>query len=155
MSRPEKNHRNYSQEGAGHTEGETAGKWTVLAIVSIGIFMATLDSSIVNISLPKISLDFHVPLSGIVEWVIIAYLVIIVSLLLLRGRLSDMVGHKLLWVTGIGIFTIGSVLCSIAPSLLLLVLFQSLQDVGAAAMMAVSPAMIARSFPQSAGGLSG
>ncbi len=146
MSEPEKNHRTPSQEEAGRTEGETAGKWTVLAIASIGIFMATLDASIVNISLPKISLDFHVPLSGIVEWVIIAYLVIIVSLLLTLGRLSDMVGHKLLWVTGIGVFTLGSVLCGLAPSLLLLVLFRGLQGLGAAAMMSVSPAMIARAF---------
>jgi MFS family permease len=58
--------------------------------------MATLDASIVNISLPDISLYFHAPLSGLVEWVIIAYLVVIVSLLLSLGRLSDVVGRKLL-----------------------------------------------------------
>jgi len=47
---------------------ETADKWTVMGIMAIGLFMATLDASIVNISLPKISLSFQVPLSGMVEW---------------------------------------------------------------------------------------
>jgi hypothetical protein len=54
---------------------ETAGKWAMFFLVAIGIFMATLDSSIVNISLPTIARHFGVPLSGAVEWVIIAYLV--------------------------------------------------------------------------------
>ena len=76
--------------------GETADKWTVMGIMAFGLFMATLDASIVNISLPKISLSFHVPLSGMVEWVIIAYLVVIAGLLLTLGRLLDMVGQKLL-----------------------------------------------------------
>lgn len=61
--------------------GETADKWTVMGIMSIGLFMATLDASIVNISLPKISLSFRVPLSGMVEWVIIAYLIVIAGLI--------------------------------------------------------------------------
>jgi MFS family permease len=72
------------------SRGETAAKWTVLGIVAIGVFMATLDASIVNISLPKISLSFHVPLSGTVEWVIIGYLIIIAGILLPLGRLADM-----------------------------------------------------------------
>ncbi len=126
---------------------ETAGKWSVLGIVGIGIFMATLDSSIVNISLPKISSSFHVPLSGLVEWVIIAYLVVIGSLLLTFGRLSDMVGQKLLWLSGLLVFTLGSALCGAAPTLPLLVVFRALQGLGGAAIMSVSPAMTARAFP--------
>ncbi len=127
--------------------GETAGKWTVMGIMAIGLFMATLDSSIVNISLPKISLSFHVPLNGMVEWIIIAYLIVIASLLLTLGRLLDMVGQKLLWVLGLFIFTTSSALCGAAPSLLLLVIFRALQAVGGAMIMAISPAMIARAFP--------
>src|SRR5438128_2255539 len=76
---------------------ERAGKWTVFAIVAIGVFMATLDSSIVNISLPVIAHDFGVPLSGAVEWVIIAYLVVTAGTLLTVGRLADMVGRKAVW----------------------------------------------------------
>jgi len=126
---------------------ETAGKWTVMGIMAIGLFMVCLDASIVNISLPKISLSFHVPLSGMVEWVIIAYLIVIASLLLTLGRLLDMVGQKLLWVLGLSIFTTSSALCGAAPSLLLLVIFRALQAVGGAMIMTVSPVMIARAFP--------
>lgn len=147
MSPPADNLRDFDQAVEVPADRETAGKWTILGIVGIGVFMATLDASIVNISLPKISLSFHVPLSGMVEWVIIAYLVVIVSLLLALGRLSDMVGHKLLWVIGLGIFTLGSMLCGAAPSLLLLVIFRGLQGLGGAVIMAICPAMIARAFP--------
>jgi EmrB/QacA subfamily drug resistance transporter len=126
---------------------ETAGKWTIMGIMAIGLFMVCLDSSIVNISLPKISLSFHVPLSGMVEWIIISYLIVIASLMLTLGRLLDMVGQKLLWVLGLFIFTISSALCGAAPSLLLLVIFRALQAVGGAMIMAISPVMIARAFP--------
>ncbi|HZE21310.1 MAG TPA: DHA2 family efflux MFS transporter permease subunit [Desulfobaccales bacterium] len=138
---------NIAREASSPGHGETAGKWIVLLIVDIGIFMATLDASIVNISLPKISLFFHVPLSGMVEWVIIAYLIVIASLLLILGRLADMVGQKLLWVLGLCIFTLSSALCGAAPSLALLVLFRALQGVGGAMIMALSPAMLTRAFP--------
>ncbi len=143
----QKNHAISSSEVArAPGDGETAGKWTVMAMVDIGAFMATLDASIVNISLPKIALSFDVPLSGLVEWVIIAYLVVIVSVLLTLGRLSDLVGQKLLWVAGLGLFTLGSVLCGAAPTLLMLVISRGLQGLGGAALMSVSPAMTARAF---------
>src|ERR1017187_10773619 len=99
------------------TSGETAGKWSVLAIVAVGVFMATLDSSIVNISLPAIASSFGVPLSGAVEWVIIAYLVITASVLLTVGRLADMIGRKPIWAAGLIIFTGGSAICGASPSL--------------------------------------
>ena len=118
-----------------------------MMIMAFGLFMATLDASIVNISLPKISLSFHVPLSGMVEWIIIAYLIVIASLLLTLGRVLDMVGQKLVWVLGLFIFTTSSALCGAAPSLLLLVIFRALQAVGGAMIMAASPFMITRAFP--------
>src|SRR6266516_5633891 len=90
---------------------EHANKWAVLAILAIGIFMATLDSSIVNISLPTIAHYFGVPLNGAIEWVIIAYLVVVAGTLLTIGRLSDMVGRRLIWVVGVVIFTLGSTMC--------------------------------------------
>jgi hypothetical protein len=77
--------------GAGE---ETAGKWTIFFLVAIGIFMATLDTSIVNISLPLIAQNFGVPLSGAIEWVAIAYLVTTTALLLTAGRLADLLGRK-------------------------------------------------------------
>src|SRR5512135_3115956 len=95
---------------------ETAGKWAVLAIVAIGVFMATLDSSIVNISLPTIARNFGVPLNGLIEWVVIAYLVTTSAVLLTAGRLADMIGRKTVWITGLILFTGSSALCGLSPS---------------------------------------
>lgn len=141
-----------AQGGAGpapaaRQDGETASKWTVLAIVAIGVFMSTLDSSIVNISLPAIARYFGVSLSGAVEWVIIAYLVIIAAVLLTIGRLADMVGRKPIWVAGLIIFTVGSALCGAAPSLGVLVGARAFQGLGGALLFAVSPAMLTTAFP--------
>jgi EmrB/QacA subfamily drug resistance transporter len=122
-------------------------KWAVLAILAIGIFMATLDSSIVNISLPSIAHYFGVPLSGPIEWVIIAYLVAIAGVLLTIGRLADMTGRKILWVAGLIVFTLGSAICGAAPTLLILIIARTFQGLGGALIMSVSPAMLTSAFP--------
>src|SRR5213083_3674619 len=119
---------------------EQANKWAVLVIVAIGVFMATLDSSIVNISLPAIARSFGVPLSGEIEWVIIAYLVVTAGILLTAGRISDMIGRKPIWAAGLIIFTVGSAFCGFAPSLGLLIAARALQGLGGALIMAISPA---------------
>lgn len=129
--------------------GEHAGKWAVLAIVAIGVFMATLDTSIVNISLPSIARAFGVPLGGGIEWVIIAYLVVIAGVLLTTGRLADMLGRKPIWATGLAVFTIGSAICGASPSLGLLIAARALQGLGGAFIMAVGPAMLTDAFPAS------
>src|SRR5579885_1672221 len=122
-------------------------KWAVLAILAIGIFMATLDSSIVNISLPTIGSYFHVPLNGAVEWVIIAYLVVIAGVLLTIGRLADMVGRKNLWAAGLIVFTLGSAICGASPTLLVLIIARAFQGLGGALIMSVSPAILTGAFP--------
>src|SRR5579859_1067055 len=123
-----------SQRGAapsgqldGDTGGERANKWAVFGIIATGVFMSTLDSSIVNISLPTIARYFGVPLSGAIEWVIIAYLVVVAGVLLTTGRLADMLGRKPIWATGLIIFTAGSAICGAAPSLGLLIAARALQ----------------------------
>ena len=126
---------------------ETAGKWAMFSIVAIGIFMATLDSSIVNISLPTIARNFGVPLSGAVEWVIIAYLVATTAILLTAGRLADMIGRKVVWTAGLIIFTASSALCGLAPSLSILIASRTVQGLGAALLTAISPAMLTSAFP--------
>src|SRR5450759_3397037 len=128
---------------------EHASKWAVMAIIAIGVFMATLDTSIVNISLPVIARSFGVPLSGAIEWVIIAYLVVIAGVLLTTGRLSDMIGRKPIWPAGLIIFTLGSAFCGFAPSLGLLITARALQGLGGALIMAISPAMLTSAFPSS------
>jgi EmrB/QacA subfamily drug resistance transporter len=125
------------------------GKWAVFGVVAVGVFMATLDSSIVNISLPAIASAFHHALAGLVEWVIIAYLVVIASLLITIGRLADIVGHKPIWLSGLVIFTTGSAICGASPSLEFLVGARALQGLGGALLMAISPAMLTGAFPSS------
>lgn len=128
-------------------QGRSPNKWAVLAILAIGIFMATLDSSIVNISLPTIATYFQVALNGAVEWVIISYLVVIAGMLLTIGRLADMLGHKILWVAGLVIFTLGSAICGAAPTLLVLIIARTFQGLGGALIMSVAPAMLTGAFP--------
>src|SRR5213594_3603601 len=69
-------------------------KWLTLAVVALGTLMTALDASIVNISLPSIAHTFHTPLGGAIEWVVIAYLVVIAATLLTFGRLSDLVWRR-------------------------------------------------------------
>lgn len=124
-------------------------KWAVFALISVGTFMTTLDSSIVNISLPAIARSFHTPLGGTVEWVLIAYLLVIAATLLTFGRLADLAGRERVWVIGIGVFTVGSLLCGIAPSLPLLVVARAFQGVGGALIFAPAIALLVDAFPRS------
>src|SRR5687767_14124105 len=99
---------------AGASDEMRPGKWSVFCVVAIGVLMATLDSSIVNISLPTIARSFGRPVNGPLQWVIIAYLLVIVALLLTGGRLGDMFGRKRIWQMGLAVFTVGSALCGLA-----------------------------------------
>lgn len=135
------------QRHAQNTNRATPNKWAVFAVLAIGVFMATLDSSIVNISLPTIAHDFGVPLNGAVEWVIISYLVVTAAILLTAGRLADMIGRKIIWVIGLIIFTGGSAICGAAPTLGLLIAARALQGLGGSLLFAASPAMLTSAFP--------
>lgn len=104
--------------------GRQRSKWEAFAIVAPGVFMANLDTSIVNVSLPSIARTFETSLSGPIEWVVIAYLTVIASFLLPTGWLSDRMGRKRLWIVGLTVFTLGSVVCGAAPALFLLIAAQ-------------------------------
>jgi MFS family permease len=119
----------------------------VLALVAVGTFMTTLDSSIVNISLPAIARAFGTPLSGAIEWVVIVYLVVIAALLLTFGRLSDVVGRKPIWIAGLVLFTSGSALCGLSPGLPALIAARAGQGIGGALIFAPSVALLTDAFP--------
>lgn len=121
-------------------------KWLVFSLVAAGVFMSTLDSSIVNIALPAIMADLQVTLA-VIEWVPMIYLLTVSSLLLTCGRLSDIRGRRLVYCGGFVIFSAGSLLCGIAGSASWLIASRALQGVGAAMLMACSPALVVDAFP--------
>ena len=130
-----------------------ANKWAILGLVVLGTFMTTLDTSIVNISLPSIARTFHAPFGGAVEWVIIAYLVVIAATLLTFGRVSDLIGRKPVWVAGLVLFTLGSALCGAASSLPWLIAARIFQGLGGALLFAPSMAIVTDAFPAAERGL--
>ena len=131
----------------GATAAATTDAWLTLWVVNIGTFMTTLDTSIVNISLPAISRAFRMPIAGAVEWVIIAYLLVIAATLVSFGRWSDLVGRKPIYTAGLALFVVGSACCGGAPSLPLLVAARAFQGLGGAMIFATAQAIIADSFP--------
>src|SRR3989449_8768115 len=122
-------------------------KYVVLTNTTIGTFMALLDSNIVLISLPTIIRDL--PGTTTVEgiWIILGYVLVTASLLLTIGRLADLSGRVRLYNLGFAVFTIGSGLCSLAPSGQSLVLFRLIQGIGAGLLFANSAAILTDAFP--------
>lgn len=121
-------------------------KWYVLAAVGMGIFLATIDGSIVNIALPTLVKSFNTDFAT-VQWVVLAYLLTITTLILSVGRLADMIGKKPIYTTGFVIFTLGSLLCGVSSSIYWLIAFRVLQAVGAAMIMALGMGIITEAFP--------
>ncbi len=121
--------------------------WRIFGLVAVGVFMSTLDSSIVNIALPAIMKDLQSSFAG-VEWVVMIYLLTVSSLLMSFGRLSDIVGRRNVYFTGFLLFAGGSFLCGFSPSVDWLIGFRALQGCGAAMLMACSPAIIVDVFPE-------
>jgi EmrB/QacA subfamily drug resistance transporter len=120
-------------------------KWWVLASVACGTFMATLDSSIVNIALPTLTKELGTTVFQI-KWVVIIYLFVISCLLLPFGRMSDEYGRKRIFQMGYLVFIFGSALCGVSSSLPLLVFFRMIQAIGAAMLMVNGPAIITSTF---------
>jgi EmrB/QacA subfamily drug resistance transporter len=125
---------------------KSPNKWLVFSLVVIGIFMSTLDGSIVNIAVPSIMRDLGVSLATI-EWVVMIYLLTVTSLLLSFGRLSDLRGRRQVYSQGLALFTLGSLFCGLAGNVAWLIGSRLFQGVGAAMIMACTPALIVDVFP--------
>jgi EmrB/QacA subfamily drug resistance transporter len=120
-------------------------KWWTLLAVCAGIFMLLLDVTIVIVAQPAIQSGLHASFSD-VQWVLDAYALTLASLLLTSGVLADRYGRKRLFITGLIIFTLGSLLCGLARDPLMLILSRSGQGIGGAIMFATSLALLGHSF---------
>lgn len=123
-------------------------KWAAFLTVSAGVFMSTVDGSILNVALPTIMDDLSAPLPAI-QWVVMAYLLIIVTLLMSFGRLADIKGLMTINTLGLALFTGGSLLCALSPTVGSLILFRGIQGLGASMVMACGPAILTKVFPAS------
>jgi EmrB/QacA subfamily drug resistance transporter len=112
----------------------------------MGMFVNALDASIVNVALPDIQRDLHFTQSGL-AWVVDAYLITFAGFLMLAGRLGDVVGRKKIFLAGIALFTLSSVMCAIAQSQSELIAGRFLQGVGGAFSASVIVAIIVTEFP--------
>lgn len=134
------------------TSANPSPRRVLLFTVCLGAFMATLDTSIVNIALPQIAREFHCTLSQI-SWVMAIYLLVNVSLLLSSGRLGDLLAPGRLYLLGLLIFTGSSVLCGLSSGLAWLVAARALQGLGASLMLGLAPKIIAVTFGEGERGL--
>lgn len=121
-------------------------KWRVLAIVCIGIFMSTLDGSILNIANPSIAKNFVVSMQR-VQWLVTSYMLVITATLLFFGKLGDRIGGQRIYTYGFLVFTVGSLLCAISPTLGFLTGARIFQGTGSSMMMATGLGITSNAFP--------
>jgi len=127
-------------------EGERS-RWVALVVLCIGMLMIILDATIVNVALPSIQDDLGFSQSSL-AWVVNAYLIAFGGLLLLAGRLGDLIGRKRIFMVGLGVFTAASLLCGVAQSQELLIAARFVQGAGGALTSAVILGMIVTMFPE-------
>lgn len=123
-------------------------RWLALSGVGLGVLMATIDSSIVNISLPTLVTVFQTSFAA-VQWVVLSYILVITSLILGVARLGDMFNKKMLYMGGLVLFTVGSFLCAQARDIYVLIGFRALQGLGAVLTQALGMAIVTQIFPSS------
>jgi len=117
----------------------------ILGICSISLLIVGLDSTIVNVALPSISRSFHTSLSGL-QWTIDAYTLVLASLLMLSGSTADRIGRRRVFQLGLLLFSLGSLLCALAPSLNLLIAARVLQAIGGSMLNPVAMSIIRNVF---------
>ncbi|OOM10674.1 MFS transporter [Clostridium saccharobutylicum] len=122
-------------------------RWSILIIVLMFTVMSALDGSIVNVALPKMAVALNVSTSSI-QLVATSYLIVIAGTVLIFGRLGDMFGKSKMFTFGLGLFTLGSLLCGITSSFTVLILARVVQAIGAAGTMANNQGIITETFPK-------
>jgi EmrB/QacA subfamily drug resistance transporter len=122
----------------------------VLFTCCLSVFMAGLDTTIVNVALPSVQGALHASVSGL-QWTIDAYTLVVACLLMLSGSLADRFGRRRVFQAGLGLFSAGSLACSLAPSLGWLIAFRGLQAVGGSMLNPVAMSILAGTFTDRAG----
>ena len=122
-------------------------RWLALYVLCTGVLMIVLDATVVNVALPSIKNDLDFTQNNL-AWVVNAYLIAFGGLLLLAGRLGDLLGHRRVFLAGLGVFTLASLLCGAAQSQEMLIVARFIQGAGGAAASAVTLGMIVTMFPE-------
>jgi EmrB/QacA subfamily drug resistance transporter len=131
---------------AGRAEGTTSVRWA-LAGLSLSMLLSSLGTSIANVGLPTFAQAFTASFQE-VQWIVLAYLLAITTLIVSVGRLGDITGRRRLLLAGIFLFTVASVLCGVSPTLWLLIAARAVQGFGAAIMMALTMAFVGETVPK-------
>jgi EmrB/QacA subfamily drug resistance transporter len=127
--------------------GRTVPSWLVLGIVLIGQFMVVLDASIVNVALPSIQRDLHFSTSGL-QWIVNAYTLTFAGFLLLGGRAADLYGRRRVFLVGLTVFTVASLLGGLAQDQAWLITARAVQGLGAAILAPATLTILTSSFPE-------
>ncbi|MCH9032149.1 MAG: MFS transporter, partial [candidate division Zixibacteria bacterium] len=122
-------------------------RYRMFAVAGLAAFIATFESSSINVALPTISRSFGTNLNG-VSWVILAYTLTIGPTLLLFAKLSARIGIKPVYLAGFSLFLIGCLVCGLAGSFNMLVSGRVCQGLGASMIISLGPAVITRAFPK-------
>jgi EmrB/QacA subfamily drug resistance transporter len=119
----------------------------ILAICCLSLLIVGLDSTILNVALPSLQTDLHASVSGL-QWTLDAYTLVLASLLMLSGSTADRIGRKRTFQAGLILFTLASLLCSVAPSLGWLIAFRAIQGIGASMLNPVAMSIITNVFTE-------
>ncbi|MDI3421099.1 MFS transporter [Streptomyces luteolus] len=119
----------------------------ILAICCMSLLIVSLDNTVLNVALPSIREDLHADVAGM-QWTIDAYTLVLASLLMLAGSTADRIGRRKVFKAGLVLFTLGSVLCSLAPNLESLVAFRAVQAVGGSMLNPVAMSIITNTFTE-------
>jgi EmrB/QacA subfamily drug resistance transporter len=119
----------------------------ILAICCMSLFIVGIDSTIVNVALPSIQHELNAQVAGL-QWVIDAYTLVLASFLLLAGSTADRIGRRRIFQTGLALFTVGSALCGLAPSLSWLIVFRVVQALGGSMLNPVAMSIITNTFTE-------
>lgn len=128
------------------TESTHVQKWGVMATVAVGVFLSTIDGSIVSLALPVLARELGATFAAL-QWVVLAYAFTVVSLMLVAARLADRYGKKRMYLAGFVIFTLGSLGCAASSGVGSLLAGRVVQSMGGAGLVALGAALVTEAFP--------